>query len=509
MRGSQFITSFAFLLAGHIASAQDILDAYHFSNTNVQGTARSIGFGSALGSIGGDFSSLSVNPAGIGVYRNSEFSFTPSLKAASSSSQYLNVTTDENNVRFNINNLGVVFTNAPKGKRYDRHDWKAVSLGLGINRVADFNRNYAYQGINNSSSASQAFESNANIDTNNVDNLGTLGSLGYESYLLNPLVGGGYITAVPYQGGIQQLNRVEERGRINEFVISFGGNYKEKLLLGATLGIPTVKYTRTSSYSENVIASNPSNPYNFQSFTYDNTLNISGTGVNLKLGAIFKVGDFLRLGAALHTPTAYFLNETTDYGISSRIGGNSYYSSTNDYLPRYAFDYTIITPLKSVLSAAFIIRKIGFFTADYEYINYRSMRFNFRAGIDDATGSSYTYIADSYNRAIKNTYQGASNIRLGGEIKLTKYFMIRGGFGLYGNPYKNTNLNQRIDLSGGLGFRTQHFFTDLGIVNSTFQSAENAYSFDYTYVNGAQASFPVATTDHSITNIAFTVGLKF
>ena len=95
--------------------AQSVNDAYTLSNLTVQGTARSMGFGNALGSIGGDFSSLSVNPAGIGVYRSSEVMVTPGLRLNSSNTEYSGTATDVTNTRFNFNNYGIVFTNAAKG----------------------------------------------------------------------------------------------------------------------------------------------------------------------------------------------------------------------------------------------------------------------------------------------------------------------------------------------------------------------------------------------------------
>src|SRR5271170_4082159 len=77
--------------------AQDVTEAYNLSNTTVQGTARSMGFGNALGSVGGDFSSLNVNPAGIGIYRSSELTFTPSLRVNSATGDYAGSSTTDNN----------------------------------------------------------------------------------------------------------------------------------------------------------------------------------------------------------------------------------------------------------------------------------------------------------------------------------------------------------------------------------------------------------------------------
>src|SRR5262245_46848001 len=82
------------------ASAQDLTEAISISNQTVQGTARSMGFGNALGSVGADFSTLSVNPAGIGIYRASELSFTPSLRANTANSLYFGTRTYDYNAHF-------------------------------------------------------------------------------------------------------------------------------------------------------------------------------------------------------------------------------------------------------------------------------------------------------------------------------------------------------------------------------------------------------------------------
>jgi hypothetical protein len=186
-----------------------------------------MGFGNALGSVGGDFSSLSVNPAGIGIYRSSELTLTPSLKINSNSTDYTGVATTDNNTRFNFNNFGLVFTDAPKGKRYDRRSWKTVSFGFGMNRLADFNYNYSYSGTNSSNSASLLFESDANLNKSAAgatDISNSLGYMGYNSYLLNINGAGNYYSIVPYSGGVYQQKSVHSTGGVNEYVFSLGGN---------------------------------------------------------------------------------------------------------------------------------------------------------------------------------------------------------------------------------------------------------------------------------------------
>ena len=52
--------------------AQGSMNAYNYSRTDIKGTARYMGMGGAFGALGGDISTLSQNPAGIGVYRSNE-----------------------------------------------------------------------------------------------------------------------------------------------------------------------------------------------------------------------------------------------------------------------------------------------------------------------------------------------------------------------------------------------------------------------------------------------------
>ena len=510
MRRLQFILAAVTISAGFAASAQDVVEAYNLSNFSVLGTARSIGFGGALGSIGGDFGTVSMNPAGLGIYRNSEISFTPSIKINNSGSQYLGTSSSDYNVKVNINQFGIVFNNAPKGKRYDRRDWKSVSFAMGMNRVADFNHDYNYTGKNYTSSASQAFEASANADTNNVSDASTPAYAGYQAYLINGS-GNDYKTAIPFAHGTQQLNSVKERGGITEYLLSLGGNYKEKLLIGCSVSIPYMDYQKSSVYSETLLPGATNNYENFKSFTYTNTLNIFGAGVNAKFGAIYNVTEFFRIGAAFHTPTVYSLKEFTDYGIQSQVNGGTHNVSTDNLLPRQHFDYTFTTPFKAVASMSIVLKKYGFITADYEYINYSTMRYQYPAGFDDAAGTSYDLQATIMNNAIKNAYQSVNNVRIGAEIKLTKFFMIRGGVGYYSNPYKGSvPSGEHIDISGGIGFRGRHFFADLAMINSNYTFTEQPYNnIDYRYVtSGPAVPFPTATVNQHLNNFALTIGTK-
>ncbi|MES2702971.1 MAG: hypothetical protein V4649_10045 [Bacteroidota bacterium] len=493
----------ALLLGTLSAEAQSLADAYNLSNLTVQGTARSMGFGNALGSVGADFSTLSVNPAGIGVYRSSEFTLTPSLRINGAEGQYIAGKTADNNVNFNINNFGMVFTSAPKGKRYERRSWKAVSFGFGMNRVADFNRRYSYNGVNNTSSATQAFESDAN--QYNTTDLDLPGYIGYQAYLLNQDTGNRWVTSVPFAGGINQMKNVRESGRINEYTLSLGGNYKERLMLGATVGLTDLRYRRRSLYTESLATGNNApNPYGFNWFSYNQAVDLEGGGANLKIGAIYKITNFFRIGAAFHTPTIYGISDTYVPEVRSSHNNNlRVLDIGNELLAQNNFNYSFASPWRGILSATFIVKGLGFITADYEYVDYASMSYMYP--------EDYSYDESVMNSTISSTYQGTSNFRLGAEALLTKYFMARAGFGYYGNPYKVGGGDaQRMDFSAGLGFHFENFFTDVAVVHSRWQMVEQPYNIDFNYVySGPSAMLPSAAIDLKSTNIAWTIGMKF
>jgi hypothetical protein len=478
------------------AFAQDETDALRYSYLSPQGTARSMGFGGALGSIGGDFSSLSVNPAGIGLYRSSEITFTPSLKMNNASGAYMGQTTEDNNTRFNINNLGLVATNASKGKRYERSKWKAFSIGIGINRMADLNRDYAYQGYNNTSSGAEVFSIDANNYPNDYDKTSTLAGMGYQTYLVDyDTAGKFYYPLTNFKTGLNQSRTVRERGGVTDVNIALGGNYEEKLMLGATLGIPVVYYNREAVFTETDASNNPHN--DFDHFTFTDTKVTRGSGVNLKLGFIHKPNDFFRWGAAIHTPTYFELKDVTTMSLTANTEGFGQTATVD--APDGVFEYTLLTPWRGVVSASGMLGKYGFISADYEYVAYGSARF----GYGDGNLLTERYV----NTTIKNTYQGASNIRIGAEARFDN-FMVRLGFGYYGTPYKGAApMSNRIDFSGGLGYREDSWFVDLGFVNSQYEHTEHPYILEYAAPLGLIA--PTAGVKNSLNNMAVTVGFKF
>ena len=119
---------FAAIAISITINAQNEIDALRYSTQDLLGTARYSSMGGAFGSLGGEFSALSSNPAGIGMYQFSEFTFTPTLNLNSSKSYYNDSHIKSYKQELSVSNLGFVFSMCKTNS-----DWKRINIGIGWN----------------------------------------------------------------------------------------------------------------------------------------------------------------------------------------------------------------------------------------------------------------------------------------------------------------------------------------------------------------------------------------
>src|SRR5450432_1505219 len=115
--------------------AQSDNDALRISQQNVLGSAREIGLSGAFGALGGDYSSATINPAGIGIYRSSQFSFTPAVSFATEKSSFLGNELSAQRTNMIIPNFSMVFSTDLKKKKNNSGKWNFVNVGFGANRL--------------------------------------------------------------------------------------------------------------------------------------------------------------------------------------------------------------------------------------------------------------------------------------------------------------------------------------------------------------------------------------
>src|SRR3989337_2639753 len=131
------------------ANAQDYTEtALLFSRNKPAGSARILGIGGSQTALGGDYSSALSNPAGLGMFNRSEFTFSLGLSDHNTSANYLGTHTDDNRSVFNIPGISYVW-NIPK---QNDDSFFGGSLGISLSRVNDFNRSTLYSGDNDDNS---------------------------------------------------------------------------------------------------------------------------------------------------------------------------------------------------------------------------------------------------------------------------------------------------------------------------------------------------------------------
>jgi hypothetical protein len=427
--------------------------------------------GGAFGALGADFSVIATNPAGLGIYKSSEITVTPSISINPSSSVYNGEVGSDTKTVFSLGNFGFVFTIKPS-KKNKSGGFQNFNIGFGMNRQNDYNSRLSMHGSNKTSSMMTEWVNILNnqfLSPIDVDQkypfdiaLATNANLIY----LDDSINRKYANDAP-NGGVYQQKSITTSGSINEFNLSFGANYDDKLYFGATVGIPTIRYFEESRYQE--FKQRSTIPY-FESLTYDQYLETHGTGINFKVGIIYRPANWIRIGASIHTPTSS--GNMRDSWNSNMFATFDSLQSTPQYSPDGYFDYQMVTPFRAIGSLAFIIGQYGLISAEYEYVNYNQARFYSSEG---------EYVFSDVNDDIKASYKTPLNIRFGTEWKIQD-FRVRGGFGYYGTPYQSKiNTGEKFVASGGFGYRGKHFFADLTYVWS--QTKQDYYFYDRTLVN--------------------------
>ena len=523
-------------LSANVAFAQDFFDALRYSQTEYGGTARSIAMGSAFGALGGDFVSASINPAGLGFYRSGEFTLSPTLNLNQMQSSYLGNDESNDKYNFNFNNLSYVAT----AKTGMETGIVSLAFGVGFNRLKNFNSNSFIQGYNAKTTLLNYFTDYANDAYLYVSNFDEhYEGLAWNTYLIDEdpdpdvLEGIYYNDLTEYQAydivdennnviGIgyeasgvkphQQKNIMNQSGHLDEYLISLGMNVNHKVYVGASFGLVDLEYRLNTHYSE--IDNNNYSEY-LNNYVLDTYLSESGIGVNFKAGVIFRPTKSLRLGAAFHTPTFYSISKdeykemTADF--DQAVGSGSDYSTRwADSNDRY-YEYNLETPLKIDLSAAYTIGNVALVSLDYELVNYSGAKF--RTAPDD----NYDY--SDQNSDIGKVFTSASNVRIGGEYRLTPSFSLRAGYNIIGNPWASTYtfsdgtsseiLNKDDSFSaysGGFGYRQNNFFVDFAYRLNQFNYAQKVHDIYYTNPDAGTATADIKEFNHQTT---ITFGFRF
>ena len=348
------------LLALVQTHAQTVYDAVDFSTKDLDGTARFVGMGGAMGALGGDISTMGTNPAGIGIYRSNDVSLSFGYSALSTEAKYLGNTYDASKNRWNLDNIGLVFST----KIGNQTTLRYVNFGFNYHKAKNFNRNMWMAG--DLQGHSQLFQiagmtdglkpedwNNGAIFNNN--DIGWLSALGWEGYLVSPSItdvetkypyrnengqqyyidrdnnltldpvgADGKPNSMAYEnydfyttvaGEMPYLReyRSHESGGLDQYDFNVAFNLSDRVYLGLTIGAYDLDYNKYTLYNEDSQGRDGAG-YKLESYN-----NVSGGGVDFKFGAIIRPFQYspLRIGLAIHTPIFYKLTHTTSAVLTS------------------------------------------------------------------------------------------------------------------------------------------------------------------------------------------------
>lgn len=481
--------------------AQDVNDALRYSRIFYTGTARFMSMGGAFTALGGDMSTLSQNPAGLGVFRSSEISVSPQLFHIKTSANF-NGITDDYLYNFNLAQIGIV-SNVISGN--DQNGLVSLNIGYSFNKTNNLNSSIRIQGKSTASSMADSWadQSYGYYKDELFDNA-PYGYMANQVLLIDTLPNSDYEYGTVYSDygenshsiyGQDLRRLISNEGYTGEHAFSVGGNYSNKIFFGATLGISRLKYTEQYDHLEKA---DYDLTYGFQDFTYTKRTENTGTGVSLKIGTIIKPVESIRIGFAFHSPTFYKINANLYDDISANFSGNDHREYSLDPL---RFNYALTTPFRALAGIAYQYKKTALLSLDYEFIDYSTARFS-------ETGDNYDYGEKNLN--IKNTLKPTSNIRLGGEFRMDKLY-FRGGYGYYGKAFASNDLNGDVShrsISFGVGFREQNLNIDFGYVNFSNSEKYTLYSL-YSETAANHLAPVVSNLDNARNTFTVTIGYKF
>lgn len=498
--------------------AQTEFDAVTMDKPDLNGSARYIGLAGAYGALGGDASAIKDNPAGLGVFRSSEISFTAKLGMQKSSSNWNGSTSSADNFKLNFDHFSYSW-NVPN---YQESGLISSNYIIAYNKIKNFNREMSIQGSSSGYSLADVMANMANIANNgnglnynalsfkndpyNNTSIGWLSELGYQAYLIDTVPGqtSKYASVLTPKQSVVPYNYLKESGGINEYTFGWGGNFNNNFFLGANINLVTLNYELTSQYSESFRENSN------EGFDLVNYISQSGAGINLKLGAIYMPVNSLRLGFSVHTPTVYSIKNTHYADIYS-----SYMTQTPESTITGSDEFSFRSPWQIQASAAYLFGRKGLISAEYDRIWQKNAKYT----NTDGTIKGF----EDANMAITNDLENSNFFKFGGEYKVNDNIALRAGYAFsnavnptsaqgkpiyYNSTYTNTEylLNKGTQFCTlGVGYREASWFLDFAYVLKTEKN--DFYPFKYNYFS--DVTITPADVKVNSNNLVVTLGFKF
>lgn len=525
--------------------AQTQYDAARIANTELNGTARFVGMGGAMGALGADISDIGTNPAGIALFRSHNVSTSFGFNKNMTSSTFNGTKVSDSRTKASYDQVGFVYSNKIGNKTNLRY----LNFGFNYHKAANFNRQFSSKGALNGSSLSwqmadmmlgagygsqESFDEVLDAENPYTSEYfyGTpfLGMMGARTGLIDGFTDEDGFYMLGCNGDMGEYYSREEGG-INQYDFNMSFNVKDRYYFGVTLGIYDVNYNRYSSYSETLLDKNENDNGNF---TLNNWFSTNGTGYDLKFGFIARPFEYspFRVGFAIHTPVWYMLTDRYTSTLDTDVFDmpEPYTENLSQYLnPDYVWDYRMRTPWKFNVNMGTTFSGVLAVGAEYEYSDYSYISYKDYNGYD----------LSSSNVATDKYLKGVHTLKLGMEAVLTPSFSFRAGYNYVTSAFKDGsaryipnvetlqdkyiwfdetrtdpeyhNIKARNTITLGFGYSGRVVYADVAYKYDFYKS--DFFMFDdYKFATDGVTVVDrnnSALVDHNRHQVLFTVGCRF
>ncbi len=448
--------------AAYFANAQDISTirntAEVYSNSSLNGTSKYNSMAGSMGALGGDFSVLNSNPAGIGVSIASDVSGTLSIEGSKNTTSYAGKSLDYKVNSTDLGNVGgiAVF-------KIDSSPWKFVNVGVNYS-------NRSLEDYTETPGNSDLVYEIRDAENNLVDELSFAGHA-YNRY-----------------------------GNLSKMSIGVGGNYDNRIYVGASLNFHN---SILDQYDSAAFTNNASvtDVYNKQYTPFSE----SASGFSASVGVVGKISPQFRLGAALETPTWWNI---------ARV----YSEYENPVDGTYTEDRNLSTPMKATLSAAYVPNKNLAINVDYS-LGLTKPKYKVYGDAETELNQFFSNNSANLSELKVGAEYRVQAFRLrGGYGFATSPFDSMSIQTVAGNTaYENLILGKRNTIAAGLGYDFKSFFIDAAYQNVSSEysnpfiqgsAASNTGYFSSQYIVNSDAAI-VSNVKNKKDNFFITLGWKF
>ena len=389
---------------------------------------RAAGMGNAYSGVADDYSAIYWNPAGLGLIKQTEFSIGFYNKVFNSSVIYENNLTESDRSYSGLQHIGMAYS-FPTTQG-------SLTLAFGYQRIKSLENYKKYT---------------ADIHRSNGWYWGIENDFGYYE--------------LPFDTLRQEKQSLANEGNLSQWSIGASMEFSKNFYAGITLNFYGGDNEYKQDYSQDdiddansffIVDQDGNTIQEFYYNYYDAHYKIKSdySGFEAKLGALYNLGDFIKLGGTVTFPMSLKIREdwSSDdvllYDIYNYDDGLLYEYESRESLGEGIFEYIIKTPYKFSAGAS---AKLLFLTVagSAEYVDWSQTKYEIP---DNADERDYQDLLDQNDR-FREDFRPTVNISIGAEADFFNRVALRAGLRYLPSPLKDMDTKyDKKYLSAGLGF---------------------------------------------------------